>query len=760
MPIRVTCAHCNATFGVKEKHAGMRGRCPKCNGEIQVPAARPAPELDTSWLDDLENDEPPSTTTPTGETPARQPTPERISFHCGHCGAAFEVAGSLAGRAAKCQKCGQQMRVSHKSETKPAAPAPTPGPAPARATTHFANPLATPARPRTQPAAAAAPPDDLLSELGFGVASVEQTAPAAGSPFRSYQSLGQTLAKPKRKRAASGFGWEDYTFLGLCLVGLLWVAFTGVWTFLPIFAAAGSCLIVSISCFRAGEVGMGLASLVCGLPAYIIGWIRSRDYGLTRIMIGWTLALVLMPVFFMLDAVLVAMQAAQNARAKHLASELANGPIETLPGAKQVVAGGNASMPASSASKIPPGWQVHTLLEAECRVAMPEGRPVRRSEMIPGPQLLRMTGEGVESDGRRTAYLMAFTSPPMFYDESKFDEQLKSGRDSLAKLPGFKIVGERHTTIAGSKCLEIDVAVQQGIMTYWTFIARGRLYQLMVARPETEKGQHLEKEFVDSFEFLTPESPQHRPRDEMPEGASLARQAPQGNANPLADDPSPARTRNSDRPRRSSSVSDFEEALADLESDTPVFGLQALARMRPNDQRAKVVAAVLPFVEGNDEFLRSDAIEVLGVWGTEENLPTLIELLRDQEVFVRHAAIEAVARYKTAAGAEAIADRLPHDKHQADEALRSMGEVAAPAVVRYLQHPDQFTRMTACEILEEIGTVDSARELYKLERDRSPLVVNAADQAIRAIRVRHQGDVPAASDNGGRPSALRPATPK
>jgi len=200
------------------------------------------------------------------------------------------------------------------------------------------------------------------------------------------------------------------------------------------------------------------------------------------------------------------------------------------------------------------------------------------------------------------------------------------------------------------------------------------------------------------------------------------------------------------------SKDDFEEAMDYLASNTPVFGLNALADMRPNDQRARVIAAVLPFLTSTDDSLQADAVKVLGVWGTEQELPAMLDLLDDSDTFVRHDAIDAVARFKTAAVAEAIADRLPHDALQAEEALREMGEVAESAVARYLKHPDQFTRSNACEILGDIGTPKCAPELFKLEHDPSLLVTSAADEALRKIRFRHnvdaeKSDVPDDGDN-------------
>lgn len=39
MPISVTCPQCNNTLRVRDDQAGKRGRCPKCQGPVQIPAA-------------------------------------------------------------------------------------------------------------------------------------------------------------------------------------------------------------------------------------------------------------------------------------------------------------------------------------------------------------------------------------------------------------------------------------------------------------------------------------------------------------------------------------------------------------------------------------------------------------------------------------------------------------------------------------------------------------------------------------------------
>ncbi len=56
MPIRVTCPNCHTRFKVGDQHAGKTGACPKCKGEIVIPALEDeviihAPELEAGAVD-------------------------------------------------------------------------------------------------------------------------------------------------------------------------------------------------------------------------------------------------------------------------------------------------------------------------------------------------------------------------------------------------------------------------------------------------------------------------------------------------------------------------------------------------------------------------------------------------------------------------------------------------------------------------------------------------------------------------------------
>src|SRR5262245_38157126 len=58
MPIHVKCPACGATFPATDESAGKRGKCPKCQGKIEIPApvAAVAAESDSTTGYDLVDD--------------------------------------------------------------------------------------------------------------------------------------------------------------------------------------------------------------------------------------------------------------------------------------------------------------------------------------------------------------------------------------------------------------------------------------------------------------------------------------------------------------------------------------------------------------------------------------------------------------------------------------------------------------------------------------------------------------------------------
>jgi hypothetical protein len=167
--------------------------------------------------------------------------------------------------------------------------------------------------------------------------------------------------------------------------------------------------------------------------------------------------------------------------------------------------------------------------------------------------------------------------------------------------------------------------------------------------------------------------------------------------------------------------------------------IDGLSRMAPDPARRSEVARALENVMSDGEaFVRPNAAKALAVWGTSENTPALIEALKEKNVFVRGAALDAVLAINDPSAAEAVAALLPQlgDRGKASRALKAMGPPAQAAVVKYLNHPDVFTRAEACHLLQVIGRDDASRAaLRDLVRRTGGfgLDANAAKEALRSL---------------------------
>lgn len=51
-------------------------------------------------------------------------------------------------------------------------------------------------------------------------------------------------------------------------------------------------ILVLVQMFKRAGVGLGIVGIItCGLGAFIWGWIKAKELGLTKLMLGWTAAI-------------------------------------------------------------------------------------------------------------------------------------------------------------------------------------------------------------------------------------------------------------------------------------------------------------------------------------------------------------------------------------------------------------------------------------------------------------------------------------
>lgn len=52
-------------------------------------------------------------------------------------------------------------------------------------------------------------------------------------------------------------------------------------------------IIVLIQMFKRQHVGLGVVGILCALVAFVYGWIKAREWGITMVMLVWTACLIL-----------------------------------------------------------------------------------------------------------------------------------------------------------------------------------------------------------------------------------------------------------------------------------------------------------------------------------------------------------------------------------------------------------------------------------------------------------------------------------
>jgi S1-C subfamily serine protease/HEAT repeat protein len=179
-------------------------------------------------------------------------------------------------------------------------------------------------------------------------------------------------------------------------------------------------------------------------------------------------------------------------------------------------------------------------------------------------------------------------------------------------------------------------------------------------------------------------------------------------------------------------------------ADWPTYGaaLQGLAKLgaRVNtagERRADVAKALEPLLKDADGGKRRGAVNALAAWGGKEDVPLLMPMLNDADVFTRGAVFEALAKLKDPSCAEAVAEHLVPfgERGNAAKVLRALGPGGEKATLKYLNHDDWGVRLEVCKILQEIGTKESVADLEKRVAEGG-LVGPAAQAALNAIKAR------------------------
>lgn len=725
MSIPVTCPSCKASFKVKDKCAGQRGRCPKCRGMIDVPAAAPQEELYTSWLDGID-DEPSSPPQPTAPSkpvapqPAPKPRPaaarpaaarpaaarpaaaasrptpqgnEKIEFPCPHCGTRFRVAAAYAGQTTKCQDCGGSLTI--------------PAPSAAVADDAMTAEVVAAPLPSAPLGASGGGFDDLLGDAPL------PAAPSGGNPFGPLPGKALPQAqktKPKQKKASvsfDGVGWPDIT-AACILVMVLPVWFVTDWGVAANLVSFGCFLILLIQMFSHNRVGVALVSFVlcCGVGQLIAAqqsftnpdW-RSQKVA-SLLLVAYFLNVVYFATVFpakmeewerQLDEMERAQAQQESPFEQHVRHEPFERPREPLPRQQ---------------------WN------------QPQ-QPLKKIEPLPADRLPTVTLSNIECYqplGDNWVYF-------------RFDYRVENHPEDYPNL--YRLVSplkERewstslghHKALEGTAHLQVPTHRRQGSeMQVWvTLGGEGGGYD---AGPE----QQVSEVYTCEIRQETP--PWVEEKERLAQARDAAKQ----------------------RMEEIKQLPPIDSALATIaegDNSQKRDALSRLSKMLVDEARqAEVVAAVLPLLRSPDDWTRKEALRAIGAWGNSDAVPAVIELLSESRMSREAAAV--LGKLKDERAVEPLANLLEDFalRGPAAEALRSIGSAAEDGLAAYVTHPDPDVRREVCKILADVGTMKSVPELFKLEHDPDRGVYREADQAIRKIRFRHQRDNPEAAAEENKP---------
>ncbi len=158
---------------------------------------------------------------------------------------------------------------------------------------------------------------------------------------------------------------------------------------------------------------------------------------------------------------------------------------------------------------------------------------------------------------------------------------------------------------------------------------------------------------------------------------------------------------------------------------------------KPDPRQAEVLRGLQAALNEPDRYTREEIYQALGVWGTKETVPLLLEELPKEET--RGTVLQALGRIKDPSAAEQIAPHLIpiSTRWSAAEALKAIGPAAEPFAIKYLNHSDQQVRLMVCSVLEKIGGPRSIAELQPLTTDRDSAISITAKRTIDGIYKRH-----------------------
>jgi HEAT repeat protein len=192
----------------------------------------------------------------------------------------------------------------------------------------------------------------------------------------------------------------------------------------------------------------------------------------------------------------------------------------------------------------------------------------------------------------------------------------------------------------------------------------------------------------------------------------------------------------------------FQQTMTDLksaEAGRRAAAGESLAGLPADEKRrAEVSAALESLLKDLDAKVVTGAAKAAKVWGTKDNVPSLVKIVTDTAkpfTWGEHtwAAMEALIALKDDRGYWAVAQWAGHpfESERGKKYLQMAGDAAEPEVAKHLLDPDVNARRAAWKALGVVGTNDKLQEYQaKAAAERDGFAKNIAQEALKAIAAR------------------------
>lgn len=190
-------------------------------------------------------------------------------------------------------------------------------------------------------------------------------------------------------------------------------------------------------------------------------------------------------------------------------------------------------------------------------------------------------------------------------------------------------------------------------------------------------------------------------------------------------------------------ANELPKLTADLNSSDLAIRREAAARLCRAELESlspELVQLMASLCTDTDNGIRQSAATFLKAYGTTNEVPALLKLLKDSDWQARQSAIKALGRIRDERAIEPLTDEVARGssptQQDAYSALVSIGSAAEPAVLELLKDRNTETRRQACRILQQIGTNKSVESLQNLVGDADQSLSQMAAEALRAVKQR------------------------